>query len=57
MFDDHLVTLVRVTSTQSAASSDVFNDVAVCKAKEVATVFVDLGPSSRSRGHRSCANA
>jgi hypothetical protein len=43
MFDDRIVTLVRSTPVQLAASIDVLNDVAeVRKAKETATVFVDM---------------
>lgn len=45
MFDDRIVTLVRSTPAQLAASIDVLNDLAeVRKAKETATVFVDMGP-------------
>jgi hypothetical protein len=48
MFDDRLVTLVRSTPAQLAASVDVLNDVAeVRKAKETATVFVDMGPEDQ----------
>lgn len=48
MFDDRLVTLVRSTPGQLAASIDVLNDVAeVRKAKETATVFVDMGPEDQ----------
>jgi hypothetical protein len=44
MFDDRLVTLVRSTPAQLAASIDVLNDLAeVRKAKETATVFVNMG--------------
>lgn len=44
MFDDRIVTLVRATPAQLAMSIDVLNDVAeVRKAKETATVFVDMG--------------
>lgn len=45
MFDDRMVTLVRARPSELAASIDVLNDVAeVRKAKEVATLFVDLPP-------------
>ncbi|MBX3276220.1 MAG: S8 family peptidase [Sandaracinaceae bacterium] len=48
MFDDRLVTLVRSTPAQLAASIDVLNDLAeVRKAKETATVFVDMGPEDQ----------
>lgn len=48
MFDDRIVTLVRSTPAQLAASIDVLNDVAeVRKAKETATVFVDMGPEDQ----------
>lgn len=48
VFDDRLVTLVRATPAQLAASIDVLNDVAeVRRAKEVATVFVDMGPADQ----------
>lgn len=48
MFDDRLVTLLRATPTQLAATIDVLNDVAeVRKAKETATVFIDMGPESQ----------
>ena len=48
MFDDRIVTLVRATPAQLAASIDVLNDVAeVRKAKETATVFVDMGPEDQ----------
>lgn len=43
MFDDRIVTLVRATPLQLAASIDVLSDVAETrKAKETATVFVDM---------------
>ena len=49
MFDDRIVTLVRGTPAQLAASIDVLNDVAeLRKAKETATVFVDMGPDDQS---------
>lgn len=49
MFDDRIVTLVRAAPFQLAASIDVLNDVAeVRKAKEVATVFVDMGPEEQA---------
>jgi len=49
MFDDRLVTLVRSTPAQLAASIDVLNDVAeVRKAKETATVFVDMAPEEQA---------
>lgn len=48
MFDDRLVTLVRSTPAQLAASIDVLNDLAeVRKAKETAAVFVDMGPEDQ----------
>jgi hypothetical protein len=48
MFDDRLVTLVRSTPAQLAASIDVLSDVAeVRKAKEAATGFVDMGPEDQ----------
>ena len=48
MFDDRIVTLVRSAPAQLAASIDVLNDVAeVRKAKETATVFVDMGPEDQ----------
>jgi hypothetical protein len=48
MFDDRIVTLVYSTPAQLAASIDVLNDVAeVRKAKETATVFVDMGPEDQ----------
>ncbi len=47
-FADRIVTLVRATSAQLAASIDVLNDVAeVRKAKEVASVFVDMAPEEQ----------
>jgi hypothetical protein len=46
------------TPAQLAASIDVLNDVAeVRKAKETATVFVDMGPEDQGDGPRSCALA
>ena len=49
MFEDRLVTLVRATPAQLAVSIDVLNDVAeVRKAKEVATVFIDMGPEEQA---------
>lgn len=48
MFDDRIVTLVRGTPRQLAASIDVLSDVAeVRKAKETATDFVDMGPEDQ----------
>jgi hypothetical protein len=48
MFDDRIVTLVRGTPAQLAVSIDVLNDVAeLRKAKETATVFVDMGPEDQ----------
>lgn len=48
MFDDRIVTLVRSTPAQLAASIDVLSDVAEArKAKEAATVFVDMGPEDQ----------
>lgn len=48
MFDDRIVTLVRSSPAQLATSIDVLNDVAeVRKAKETATVFVDMGPEDQ----------
>lgn len=50
MFDDRLVTLVRATTAQLAVSIDVLNDVAeVRKAKEAATLFVDMGPEDQGK--------
>jgi hypothetical protein len=47
-FDDRIVTLVRASSAQLAASVDVLNDLAeVRKAKETATVFVDMAPEEQ----------
>ena len=49
MFDDRIVTLVCAAPFQLATSIDVLNDVAeVRKAKEVATVFVDMGPEEQA---------
>ncbi len=48
MFHDRIVTLVRSTPSQLAASIDVLNDVAeVRKAKETAGTFVDMGPKEQ----------
>jgi hypothetical protein len=48
MFDDRIVILVHSSPAQLAASIDVLNDVAeVRKAKETATVFVDMGPEEQ----------
>ncbi len=48
MFDDRIVNLVHGTAAQLAASVDVLNDVAeVRRAKETATVFVDMGPADQ----------
>ncbi len=50
MFDDRVVTLVCSTPRQLAASIDVLNDLAeVRKAKETATVFVDMGPEDQGQ--------
>ncbi|RKH91903.1 hypothetical protein D7Y21_00525 [Corallococcus sp. AB045] len=50
MFDERIVTLVRSTPAQFAASIDVLNDVAeVRKAKEAATVFVEMGPEDQGQ--------
>jgi Subtilase family len=50
MFDDRIVTLVRSAPAKLAASIDVLNDVAeVRKAKETATVFVDMGPEDQGK--------
>src|SRR5262249_5591268 len=47
-FDDRIVTLVRATSEQLSASIDVLNDLAeVRRAKEAATVFVDMSPEEQ----------
>lgn len=47
-FDDRIVTLVRAMPDQLAASIDVLNDVAeIRKAKETATVFIDMGPEDQ----------
>lgn len=49
MFDDRLVTLLRSTPAQLAGSIDVLNDLAeVRKAKETATVFVDMCPEGQA---------
>lgn len=49
MFDDRLVTLARATASQLSASIDVLNDVAeVRRAKETATVFLDMGPEEKA---------
>jgi hypothetical protein len=48
MFDDRIVTLVRSTPAQLAASIAVLNDLAeVRRAKQTATVFVDMGPEDQ----------
>lgn len=48
VFDDRTITLVRSAPAQLAASIDVLNDVAeVRKAKEAATVFVEMGPEDQ----------
>jgi len=48
-FDDRIVTLVRSTAAQLAASIDVLNDVAeVRKAKETATSFVNTAPDEQA---------
>lgn len=50
IFDDRIITLVRSTPEQLATSVDVLNDLAeVRKAKEVATVFVDMGPEEQAK--------
>lgn len=47
-FDDRIVTLLRAKPSQIAASVDVLNDLAeVRKAKETATVFVDMTPDEQ----------
>jgi hypothetical protein len=47
-FEDRIVTLLRASPEQLAASIDVLNDIAeVRKAKETATVFVDMGPDEQ----------
>lgn len=47
-FDDRIVTLVRATAEQLAASIDVLNDLAeVRRAKETATDFVDMAPDEQ----------
>lgn len=47
-FEDRTVTLVRASPAQLSASIDVLNDVAeVRKAKQVATVFIDMGPDEQ----------
>jgi hypothetical protein len=57
MFDDRLVTLVRGAPAQLAASIDVLNDVAeVRKAKETATVFVDMGPEDQGEWAKELRN-
>lgn len=49
-FDDRIVMLLRGSPAQLAVSVDVLNDIAeVRKAKETATVFVDMGPEEQ--GH------
>lgn len=53
MFDDRIVTLVRGTPAQLAASITVLNDLAeVRRAKETATVFVDMGPEDQGEWAR-----
>ncbi|HLK37075.1 MAG TPA: S8 family peptidase [Polyangiaceae bacterium] len=48
-FDDRIITLVRATPAQLSASLDVLNDLAeVRRAKETATVFVDLAPNEQA---------
>lgn len=48
MFDDRIVTLVRGTPRQLAASIDVLSDLAeVRKAKETASGFIDIGPEDQ----------
>lgn len=48
-FDDRIVTLLRASPAQLAASVDVLNDIAeVRKAKEAATLFVDMGPDEQA---------
>ncbi len=65
-FDDRIVTLVRATPEQLAASIDVLNDIAeVRRAKETATFFVHLAPEDQgdwakdllARTTRPAANA
>ena len=47
-FDDRIVTLVQASPAQLAASVDVLHDLAeVRKAKETATVFVDMSPEEQ----------
>ncbi|MEP7182347.1 MAG: S8 family peptidase [Betaproteobacteria bacterium] len=47
-FDDRIVTLMHATSEQLSASIDVLNDIAeVRRAKETATVFVDMTPDEQ----------
>lgn len=49
IFDDRIVTLVRAAPAELATSIDVLNDLAeVRRAKEVATVFVDMGPEEQA---------
>lgn len=52
-FADRTVTLVEASPAQLSASIDVLNDVAeVRKAKQVATVFVDMGPHEQGEWTR-----
>jgi hypothetical protein len=47
-FEDRTVTLVRASRTQLAASIDVLNDIAeLRRAKQAATVFIDMGPDEQ----------
>jgi hypothetical protein len=53
-FDDRIVTLVRATAQQLSASIDVLNDVAeVGRAKETATVFIDMAPDEQADWSRN----
>lgn len=48
-FDDRIVTLVRATPAQLAASIDVLDDIAeMQRAKQTAAVFVDMGPDEQA---------
>lgn len=48
-FHDRIVTLVRATPAQLAASVDVLNDIAeLQRAKETAAQFVDMGPKEQA---------
>jgi len=49
-FDDRIITLVRASPAQLAASIDVLNDLAeVRRPKETATFFIDLAPDEQAQ--------